>query len=413
MDATKEERYDLLIKGGHVIDPINGISEVRDVAVRDGRIAAIAKSIPVPRADKVVDVSGFYVTPGLIDMHVHLGGRYYHGGVVADAHSFSSGITTMVDAGSSGARTFGHFKEYIIDKYKTRILAFLNVVDWGMRGACEQEVSRMKPDEAAGVAQAYPDTIVGIKIAHYWTWQLYDADHQPWDSVDRGVEAGRLCQKPLMVDFWPRPERPYEELILKKLRPGDIHTHVFGQHFPIIDEEGRVNPALFQARERGIIFDVGHGAGSFWFRNAVPAVRQGFVPDSISTDLHIGNAANGLVTNLLNVMSKFLNMGLGVDDLIMRTTVAPAREIGHPELGTLNVGAEADIAVLALKKGRFGFIDCGRAKMIGDKKLECVFTVLRGQVVYDPDGLSMPIWEEAPEAYWICKQPTGAPSRGR
>jgi dihydroorotase len=218
--------------------------------------------------------------------------------------------------------------------------------------------------------------------------------------VDRAIAAGNLCQKPVMVDFWPRPpERSYEELILEKMRPGDIHTHVFAQQFPVLDEAGRPNQILFEARERGVIFDVGHGAGSFWFRNAVPAIQQGFYPDSISTDLHVRNV-HGAVVDMLTTMSKILNMGMSLADVIQRSTLAPAREIGHPELGHLSVGAEADVAVLKLLTGEFGFIDCGRARMMGDRKLECAMTIRAGEIVYDPGGLSMPLWTEAPPEYW-------------
>ena len=401
----EREKFDLILKHGHVIDPKNGISKVMDIAISEGRIAAVRRRIAAARAEKVVDVSGAYVTPGLIDMHVHVYPQCVSLGLVADGQSFSSGITTMVDAGTIGAANFGEFKEMVIDKSRTRVLAFLNVVDLGMGGDYEQDVSRMDPEIAAGVAEAYPDHIVGIKIAHYWTRQPYDEDHQPWDNVDRGVEAGKLCNKPLMVDFWPRPERPYADLILKKMRPGDIHTHVFAQQFPIIKEDGKINEIMFEAQKRGVILDVGHGAGSFWFRNAVRAVEQGFIPNSISTDLHRHNAANGLVTNLLNVMTKFMNMGLSLDDVVMRTTVAPAREIGHTELGTLDVGAEADIAVLTLRKGDFGFIDVGKARMSGDQKLECLLTLRAGIVVFDPNGLSMPDWEDAPAPYWSTERP--------
>ena len=169
-----------------------------------------------------------------------------------------------------------------------------------------------------------------------------------------------------------------------------------------------MNPALFEAQERGVILDVGHGAGSFWFRNAVRAIQGGFVPNSISTDLHTGNAANGLVTNIANVMSKFLSMGLDIEKVIALTTVAPAQEIGHPELGTLDVGTEADVAVFELKQGQFGFIDCGRAKLVGNRRLRPVLTIRAGQVAYDPEGLTMPLWEEAPPEYWVCRQPGGA-----
>ena len=406
-----EAPYDLLLRGGHVVDPKNDISEPVDVAIAAGRIALVSKDIPPDTASRVVDVSGLYVTPGLIDMHVHVYPQHFDISVVADAQSFSSGVTTMVDAGSAGSASFGQLKERVIDRAKTRILAFLNVVDLGMGGAFERDVERMDARVAAGVALAYPDLIVGIKAAHYCTWQPWDACHAPWDNVERAVEAGERCQMPVMVDFWPRPpERSYAELVLKKLRPGDIHTHVFAQQFPIIDAKGKINQVLFRARERGVIFDVGHGQGSFWFRNAVPAVQQGFVPDSISTDLHTGNAATGLVTNILNVMSKFLSMGLSIEDLVARTTVAPAREIGHPDLGTLTVGAEADVAVLKLREEPVAFIDCGGARLKGGKKLVCALTLRSGQIVFDPEGLSMTEWKQAPHDYWVCRRPPGAPS---
>jgi dihydroorotase len=205
-----------------------------------------------------------------------------------------------------------------------------------------------------------------------------------------------------MVDFWPRPERPYPELILKKMRPGDIHTHVYAQQFPILTDKKQPEAFMFEARERGIIFDVGHGAGSFWFRQAVPAIQNGFSPDSISTDLHIGNV-NGPVVDMLTTMSKILNIGMPFQELIYRSTVTPAQEIGRPELGHLTIGAEADVAVLKLQEGTFGFVDCGRAKMTGTQKLECLLTVRAGKVVYDPTGLTMPEWPDAPADYWIIK----------
>jgi len=400
--------FDLLLKGGQVIDPKRGTMQLADVAIAGGRIALVERDISPAKAKRVLAVGGYYVTPGLIDMHVHVYPSHFSWGLVADAHSFRSGVTTMVDAGSGGVSNFLDFKERVIDQSKTRILAYLNVVDNGMGGEWEQDVSRMVPEATAALAQAYSDLIVGVKAAHYWTSKPWDATHAPWDNVERAVRAGELCHKPVMVDFWPRPpERSYADLILHKMRPGDIHTHVFGQHFPIIDEAGIVNPVLFQARKRGLIFDVGHGAGSFWFRHAVRAVAQGFTPDSISTDLHTHNI-NGPVLNTLTTMSKFLNMGLSLQEVIYRTTITPAQEIRHPELGTLDVGAEADVAVIALQEGDFVFADCGKAKMLGSKRLECVLTVRRGEVVYDPKGLTMPEWEKAPAEYWAYKPPTGA-----
>jgi dihydroorotase len=203
-----------------------------------------------------------------------------------------------------------------------------------------------------------------------------------------------------MVDFWPRPpQRPYPTLILEKLRPGDIHTHVFARQFPIVDENRLVYDHLWKARERGVIFDLGHGAGSFWFRNAYPALQDGFPPDSISTDLHMGNI-NGPVVSMIQTMSKCLCMGMPLSEVIHRSTVTPAYEVGHPELGTLSVGAEADVTVLRRLEGHFGYADCGRAKMLGDAKLENALTIRAGKIVYDPSGMSMPEWENAPAPYW-------------
>lgn len=410
MDAahatTDTPRFEWLLKGGHVIDPASGLSARRDVALAGGRIAAVEEQLAPSLAEHVVDVSGLYVTPGLIDMHVHCFPNHDHYGVMPDAHSFATGVTTFVDAGSSGYLHFAEFVRDIVGRSKTRVLAYVNVVDLGMGGSFEQEVPRMQPEPAAEMVAAYPDTAVGIKVAHFWVSKPWDAMHQPWDNVDRGIQAGEICGKPVMIDFWPRPpERSYEDLILHKMRPGDIHTHVYGQHFPVlVDDAGHVNPAIYQARRRGVIFDLGHGAGSFWFRNAVPAVADGYAPDSISTDLHT-NSMNGASQNLLNCASKMLNMGIGVDELVRQMTVAPAREIGHPELGTLAVGAEADVAVLRLVEGPTGFTDCGGARMEGDRRLVCAMTLRAGQVVYDPEGLTMPRWQEAPPDYWVLHTP--------
>ena len=405
-----EGSVDLLLKGGHVIDPANGLDAELDVAIAGGKIAQVAPDIAVSAAVRVVDVSGYVVTPGIIDIHAHVytfppRAERYVESMLADAHLPASGVTTTVDAGTAGWRDWLDFKERCIDGAKTRILAFLNIASGGMvdRGT-EQRVEEMDPRVAAAVAERYPDLIVGIKAAHYWTKEPWDAAHPPWASVERAVEAGERCGKPVMVDFWPRPpERPYPDLILNKLRPGDIHTHVFAQQFPILDEDGHVRDYLLQARGRGVIFDLGHGAGSFWFRNALPALRDGFPPDSISTDLHMGNI-NGPVVSMINTMSKYLSMGMSLQEVIMRSTVAPAREIGHPELGTLGVGAEADVAVLQCLQGTFGYADCGRAKMVGHGRLQCVMTLRAGEIIYDPTGLSMPEWERAPAPYWVIPE---------
>jgi dihydroorotase len=405
MEQTRS--FDLLLKGGRVIDPANGRDALLDVGIAGNRIAVVAADIPASAAAQVVDVSRSVVTPGIIDMHTHVfrfapqPAEAYVDCLHADAHLLAAGVTTTVDAGTAGWKNFMRFKAGSIDGSCVRILAFLNIAGEGMLDdTSEQDPADMNPHVAAAVAAAFPEIIVGIKTAHYWTHQPWDADHPCWASVDRAVEAGELCDKPVMVDFWPRPpERPYPDLILEKLRPGDIHTHVFAQQFPILDAAGNVQDYMRRARERGVIFDLGHGAGSFWFRNAVPAWRDGFPPDSISTDFHMGNI-NGPVFSMATTMSKYLSMGMPLPEVIMRSTVAPAREIGHPELGTLSVGAEADVAVFDHLHGDFGFVDCGRAKMIGHDRLECVLTVRAGQIVFDRAGLSMPEWENAPAAYW-------------
>lgn len=412
---AQSPRYDLLLKGGHVIDPANNVDAVMDVAVVKDKIAAVEKDIPASQAGKVVDATGLYVTPGLVDIHVHIG----HGGAPLDwftpegrSHltpygipadiALQSGVTTMVDAGSSGADTFLLEKEEVIDRAKVRVLAFLNIVANGMQGDLEQSVDQMDVKRCAETIKKYPDIIVGVKTAHYWTEEPWDGEHTPWAAVDRAEECGRAVNLPVMFDFWPRPDRSYAELILKKMRPGDIHTHVFAQQFPILLADGKLNPILAEARARGVIFDVGHGAGSFWFRNAVPAVKQGFIPDSISTDLHTGNFT---VLSMTQVMSKFLAMGVPLQDLIRRSTVNPAREIHRPELGTLSVGKEADIAVLEQLNGPFSYIDCGFARMDGKGKLIARMTVRAGRIVFDPSGLSMVEWEKARPQYFNMPGP--------
>ena len=407
--AQTPPHYDLLLKGGHVIDPANHIDEVRDVAVLQGKIAAVEKNIPADQAGKVVDVSKFYVTPGLIDIHYHVG----HGGAPlnwftpeARAHAMplgipadlalQSGVTTIVDAGTAGAETFLEEKEEVIDRAKVRVLAFLNIVANGMSGGLEGSLDQMDPKLCAATISRYRDVIVGVKTAHYWTKEPWDAEHVPWAAVDRAIECATLANVPVMYDFWPRPDRTYEDL-LKKMRPGDIHTHVFAQQFPIILADGKINPALAEARARGVIFDVGHGQGSFWFRNAVPAFKQGFIPDSISTDLHTGNYN---VVSMNDVMSKFLAMGVPLDDVIRRSTINPAAEIRRPDLGTLSVGKDADIAVLELMKGHFSYIDCGVAKMDANVQLMGRMTIRAGRISYDPSGLSMVDWEKARPQYF-------------
>jgi dihydroorotase len=389
-----QPRYDLVLKGGHVIDAKNRINAVRDVAIANGRIAAVAENIPASDARRTVDARSLYVTPGLIDIHTHVFAatmdREYTGefAVRPDGFTFRNGVTTVVDAGSSGWRNFEQFKRLVIDRAQTRVFAMLNIVGKGMAGRTdvEQDVSDMDAERTAAMAKSHSDVVVGIKIAHY--------AGPDWGPVEKSVKAGTLANIPVMVDFATfRPERPFQELVLHKLRPGDIYTHAYLGAVPMLDSEGRLLPYLFEARKRGVIFDVGHGGGSFLFRQAVPAVKQGFLPDSISSDLHT-TSMNAGMKDLLNVMSKFLAMGVSLQDVVARSTWHPAREIHREEFGHLTVGAPADIAVLRVVDGEFGFVDSARRRLRGTRKLTCELTLKDGRAVWDLNGLTNDDWDK-------------------
>jgi dihydroorotase len=401
---TAEPKYDLLLRGGHVIDPRNNLSAVRDVAIAGGKVAAVAAKIDPADAFKVVDVPGLYVTPGLIDIHAHVytgtGEKGSYAGdnsVFPDGFTFRVGVTTVVDAGGAGWRNFEDFKDRVIERSKTRVLALLNIVGHGMRGEnYEHNLEDMQAGPTAEMAKKYPGVVVGVKTAHY--------RGPEWTPVEQAVEAGTLANIPVMVDFGAnKPERPVAELVTKKLRPGDIYTHVYsGLRNELVD--GKVNPGLWEGRKRGVIFDVGHGGGSFAWRVAVPALKEGFVPDSISTDLHIGSMNAGM-KDMLNVMSKFLVLGLSLDDVVRLSTWNPAHEIKQEQLGHLSVGALADIAVLRLEKGDFGFVDSFGGRKRGTQKLTCEMTLRDGRVVYDLNGLARPEWETLPRDYRSTSDP--------
>jgi dihydroorotase len=230
--------------------------------------------------------------------------------------------------------------------------------------------------------------------------------------VERAVEAGALAKIPVMVDFGRvYPQKSLAELLTKKLRPGDIYTHVYSGLRGELDPSGHANPALFEGRKRGIVFDVGHGSGSFAWRVAAPIIEQGFLPDSISTDLHAGSAISGM-KDMLNVMSKFLALGLPLDQVILRSTWNPAREIKQEQLGHLSVGAPADLAVLSLDQGAFGFLDGYGARMRGTSKLSCEMTLRDGKIVYELNGLSRPDWSTLPKNYRFTGDPRWDGNRG-
>lgn len=394
-NAVSAQTYSILIKGGHVIDPKNNIDEVMDVAIADGKIVKVAKNIS-GTAKQTVDAKGLYVTPGLIDIHSHnffgtAPDHQYENGNLAlppDGFTFRNGVTTVVDAGSSGWRTFTTFKEQTIDQSQTRVLAFLNIVGEGMRGGYEQNLNDMDTRMSALMAKRFKNYIVGFKVAHY--------EGHDWSPVDRAVAAGKEAGDiPVMIDFGgSQPPLPIEELFMQHLRPGDIFTHCFaqinGREYIVDQQTQKVKPFVWEARKRGIYFDVGYGGISFAFSQAIPAAKEGFFPSSISTDIHTGSMNNAM-KDMLTTMSKFLALGMDLKSVIKASTSNPAMEIKHEELGNLSVGAEADVAVLNIRKGKFGLFDYTGRKVETDKKLECELTVRAGKIVYDLNGIANPI----------------------
>lgn len=392
--------YDMLLKNGHVIDPKNQIDEKMDVAIAGGRISAVARNIAPSQAKQVVDVSGLLVTPGIIDMHAHVFAgtvsdgdlSYGFGSLPADGFTFRVGVTTVVDAGCAGAANFAVFKKNIVERSRTRVLAFLNIGYEGMRGSeyseYQQDTKYMDPKMAADTALRYEDYIVGFKVAHYHSSSFI--------AVDRVIEAGKLAGLPVMVDFGGcKPRLSLKTLLQDKMRPGDIFTHVYGELLDtkesIVDTAKKeLKPFVVEARKRGVIYDVGHGGGSFRYSQAIPAIKAGLFPDVISTDLHTGSMNAGM-KDQLNVMSKFLALGMPLNEVIKAGTWRPAEVINRKELGNLSVGAIADIAVLRLQKGKYGFFDVSRYKQQGNRKLECELTIKDGAVVYDLNAISMPL----------------------
>ena len=397
--SVYSQPYDIVIKGGHVIDPKNNIDAIMDVAISNGKIAQVASTIDTKQAAQVVNAKGLYVTPGLIDLHAHVffgtePDHYLSNGLAAvppDGFTFRVGVTTVADAGGAGWKSFPEFKKNVIDNSQTRVLSFLNIVGEGMRGgAYEQDTNDMDPKLSAMVAKEYKDYIVGFKVAHF--------EGHDWTPVDRAVEAGKQAGVPVMVDFGgAHPPLSIEELYMKHLRPGDIFTHTYtlldgNVRETVVDEAThKVKPFIWDARKRGIIFDVGYGGASFNFSQAIPAIKEGFYPNTISTDLHTGSM-NASMKNELDIMSKFLLMGMPLNDVIKASTWAPAQVIKHEEIGHISVGAIADVAVLELMQGDFGFYDKTGYKISGKQKFECEVTIKAGRIVYDLNGIADPIY---------------------
>lgn len=391
------QSYSIVIKDGHVIDAKNNIDGVMDVALNEGKVVMVGKNIDARQAVQVVNAKGMYVIPGIIDIHSHnfFGTEEDHGysnGMSAlppDGFTFRTGVTTVVDAGGSGWKSFPTFKKNVIDNSQTRVLAMLNIVGEGMRGGpYEQDVRDMDSKMTAMVAKANPGIIVGVKLAHF--------EGHDWTPTDRAVEAGKQANIPVMIDFGgSNPPLSIEELFMKHLRSGDIFTHCFGQlssrEFIVDTVTKQVKPFALEARKRGIIFDVGYGGISFSFSQAIPAVKNGFYPSSISTDIHIGSMNNAM-KDQLSVMTKFLAMGMKLQDVIKASTWNPAQIIKRTDLGHLTAGAEADVAILSVRTGKFGLYDYKGYKIEADKKFECEMTIKGGKIVYDLNGIATPVY---------------------
>ncbi len=388
-----EPSYDLLIRGGRVIDPKNGVDAPADVAIAGDRIVKVAPGIAASDAKQVVDARGKIVTPGLVDMHVHV----FHGternaylsngfdAVAPDGFTLRTCVTTAADAGGAGWRNVAQFKDQVVDRAKTRILAWLNIVGGGMKGgAAEQNPADLESLPALTAIRDYKDFVIGVKSAHF---------KGGWASVDHAVEAASAAGVPVMVDFGDfKPELSLEDLLLRRLRPGDVFTHMYAKiegRTSLVGDDGKLRPYLAHARKRGIVFDVGHGGGSFVYAQAEPAIAQGFAPDTISTDLH-SQSMNGGMKDMPNVMSKLLAMGLSLADVVRDSTATPAKTLRRPELGQIAAGAGADVAVFSLRDGAFGYVDVDGVKRPGRQRLECEVTVRAGKVVYDLNGLSRP-----------------------
>jgi dihydroorotase len=389
--------YDLLLKGGHVIDAKNNIDDLDDVAIKDGKIVAVAKNISTDFALKTVDVTGMYVTPGLIDLHTHVyagtGERGSYAGdlsVYPDGFTIRNGVTTIVDAGSSGWRNFPDFKNRIIDRSETRVLAMLNIVGSGMRGGrFENNIDDMDGKATAAIALKYPGVIVGIKSAHFMGPE--------WKPYEQAVIAGNIAHIPVMIDFGGRRiERPLYQLLTQYLRPGDIYTHAFsGERGEQDFKTGGPSKAMIEGRARGIYFDVGHGQASFAWFTAIPLYNAGFHPDSISTDLHI-DSMNAGMKDILNVGDKYLAIGMPLQEVVRDMTWNPAKEILQTQLGNLSVGAIADVAVISIQHGHFGFDDAYSTVLHGTEKMQCELTVKDGKVVYDLNAITGDAWDAPP-----------------
>jgi len=362
--------YDLVIKNGTVIDPAQGIRDQRDVAISGGRIAAVEADIGDSNTHDVVEADGLLVTPGLVDLHVHVWWGVAHLAIEVDSTSLARGATTVVDAGSSGSNTVAGLHRYVIDQSNTRTVAFLNISGMGQLdldiGELE-DIRWARVDKAVEAARLHGNVIVGMKVRR-----------NDMTGLQRALDAAIQIDKPLMVHIG-NTHHPLEE-ILRQLRPGDIVTHSFhGIPRGIIADNGRVIAAAVEARERGVIFDVGHGRGAFSFDVAEKALADGFPPGTVSSDVHRYNV-RGPVYDLATTLSKYLLMGLSLDEVIALGTERPARAVGlQGQAGSLKVGAPADVAVFRLENDPVQLYDTLGVMREGHQLLVPVVTIRNGR----------------------------------
>jgi dihydroorotase len=372
--------YDLILRGGHVIDPSQNIDRVTDVAFADGRVAAVGDNLPAGDA-KIEDVGGFIVTPGLIDLHTHV---YWGGtslGIDAEAFGRSSGVTTCVDTGSAGPGNFPGFRKHVIEPSAVRILAYLHISFAGIFAFSHRimvgeshDMRLMAPRETVEVIEANRDVIVGVKV-RLGRHASGDSGIQPLEAAMQAAEQVGL---PLMVHI-DEPPPSYEEVV-DRLRPGDVLTHCF-RPFPNtpMRPDGTVRPAVLRARERGVIFDIGHGKGSFAYSTARPMLAAGFVPDTISSDVHL-LCINGPAYDQVTTMSKFLCLGMDLSAVVAASTVNAAAALGRPDLGSLRPGSVGDATLLRVREGRFDYEDVVGEVLVGDRRIVAEGAIIAGKV---------------------------------
>jgi len=381
--------YDLLIRGGEVIDQSQNLRAVRDVAVKDGVIAAVEESFADADIERVIDARGLLVVPGLIDLHVHVYPGYGYLGIEPEPLCPAGGVTTMLDAGSTGSYAFAAFERDVIRRAKVEILGLVHLSCIGLIAADLGELRDRRYADVEGVIETirrHPSSAVGVKIRA--GRHLIGEGDAGWANFHDAVHAARESGTWLMVHIGESP-MPVPEM-LEHLQPGDCITHCFkGGGERILDNDNRLFDAVAEAAERGVIFDVGHGFGSFQWEVVEAAIEQGFEPTTISTDLHARNL-HGPVFDMPTTMSKFLQLGVPIERVIAMSTTRPAAVLGREdELGTLKPGTRADVALLERRTGRFVLTDSYGGTRIGEELLVAAGTVLRGEIIPGGGGLRM------------------------